>query len=381
MLFGYSVRTVKTQRATVLPALLAVIVAVAGITGVMVVFEGMARVLGGGTPTGNAVLVSKRASYYIDSRFPMDARGKLAVLPGIASVGGEPQVAYELLESGRTWKADGILTEFTMRGVDPLSFTLRPDVQLTSGERPENGKVGVIIGEGLAKLLRDGKIGDKLRVGKYMMPIVGTFRARGTSLDSEVWLPRTLLADAYGVNRISYALVKTTGPGAIDELSRAIGQARELNAEAVEEREFDRRAMGRLDPVVKSIFALILILSVGATLACASTMYGMFLSRQRELATLMAIGFTKRQVAVMLLRESLAIALVGGGLGMALAMTFSGRDLTMIALNLTIVYQTVLTTRALLVGAASMAAIGLLGGGVAVAQILRLDILRSLRSA
>jgi len=66
-----------------------------------------------------------------------------------------------------------------------------------------------------------------------------------------------------------------------------------------------------------------IIFSLAAALGAAITMYAQVAGRVREVGTLRAIGFRRRSVLGVFLREALLLSLAGGVLGIALASLFS----------------------------------------------------------
>ena len=66
-------------------------------------------------------------------------------------------------------------------------------------------------------------------------------------------------------------------------------------------------------------------MGVGAIFGALNTMYSSVSARTREIATLRALGFGRGAVIVSVMLESLALALVGGGVGAGAAyLVFNG---------------------------------------------------------
>ncbi|RPI75951.1 MAG: ABC transporter permease, partial [Ignavibacteriales bacterium] len=61
------------------------------------------------------------------------------------------------------------------------------------------------------------------------------------------------------------------------------------------------------------------IFSIGAIVGAMITMYAAVANRTVEVGTLRALGFSRRSVLIVFLFESILIALIGGGIGIALA--------------------------------------------------------------
>jgi putative ABC transport system permease protein len=66
-----------------------------------------------------------------------------------------------------------------------------------------------------------------------------------------------------------------------------------------------------------------LLLTVGAMFAAANTMFAAVSSRTREIGTLRALGFSRLDILLSFLAESLILCALGGTLGLAVAMPLS----------------------------------------------------------
>ncbi len=69
---------------------------------------------------------------------------------------------------------------------------------------------------------------------------------------------------------------------------------------------------------------LVVIMAAGAIFGALNTMYAAVGSRTREIATLLALGFTPRAVLASFLIESVLLCLIGGIFGCLLALPIHG---------------------------------------------------------
>jgi putative ABC transport system permease protein len=126
-----------------------------------------------------------------------------------------------------------------------------------------------------------------------------------------------------------------------------------------------------------------LMMALGALLGAMNTMYNAVAARSREIATLRALGFGRAPVICSVLIESLALALVGGILGGAVAyLWFDGY--TAATMNFQTWSQIAFAfavTPKLLANAIFLAAtIGLIGGLFPAIRAARLPIAMALRA-
>jgi putative ABC transport system permease protein len=123
-------------------------------------------------------------------------------------------------------------------------------------------------------------------------------------------------------------------------------------------------------------------MAIGATFGALNCMYSAVASRQVEIATLRAIGFGSLPVVVSVLLEALALALLGGVAGAALAYVYcDGASLS--TLNFNTFSQVAFdfrVTRALVVqGLVWALLIGLVGGLFPAIRAARLPVVTALR--
>ena len=157
----------------------------------------------------------------------------------------------------------------------------------------------------------------------------------------------------------------------------------QLKVKALPEREFLADQSSLLTKFIKTFGIVIAaLMAVGALFGALNTMYSAVAARTREIATLRALGFGSSPVILSVVFESLALALVGGGVGAAAAyFAFDGFEAA------TINWQTFSqiafafdVTPQLLVSAIIWAAIiGLLGGLFPAIRAARLPIAAALR--
>jgi ABC-type antimicrobial peptide transport system permease subunit len=82
---------------------------------------------------------------------------------------------------------------------------------------------------------------------------------------------------------------------------------------------------GTLTTFIRILGTLItVVMSIGAMFGAMNTMYAAVGSRSREIATLRALGFRRREILASFLLESLAISAAGGALGCLLALPING---------------------------------------------------------
>ena len=246
---------------------------------------------------------------------------------------------------------------------------------------------GAVVGAGLAK--RFGwKIGDRVPLkapgyfggGAWEFNIRGLYHGtRPNDDEMQFWLRRDYLYEktpSYWRSIVGWYVVRVTNENQASNVAKAIDT--EFSNSAAETKTQTESAMaegfvkqlGNIEFLIRAIGSIVfftLLLVTGNTMAIAVR------ERTNEIATLKAIGFTGRFVLAMVLVESVAVALLGGALGLGLCSLLVKRDLTQ---GLVLLY---IPVAALVVGSLMAMATGALAGVIPALNAMRLNVATALR--
>ncbi len=171
-------------------------------------------------------------------------------------------------------------------------------------------------------------IGESLRFGLRDWTVVGIFEAGATGFSSEVWGDADQLMAAF--RRSSYSVVVarmnerdgSEGRGGLAGLRAGLAADPRLQLEGKRETRFYEeqsemmaKFLGVLGTMLPAIFSL------GAIIGAMITMHAAVANRVREIGTLRAIGFQRRDILRAFLMESLLLGGSGGAIGLLLAST------------------------------------------------------------
>jgi putative ABC transport system permease protein len=155
--------------------------------------------------------------------------------------------------------------------------------------------------------------------------VVGVFASGGDVHESEIWGDAEVTMSAFrrtGFQSATAALAEGSEAG-LAALKDTIARDRRLSITALREPEYYARQASILARLIDVLgYSVAAFMAVGATFGALNCMYSAIASRQVEIATLRAIGFGGAPVVVSVLIEALLLALVGGGLGGALAYVY-----------------------------------------------------------
>jgi putative ABC transport system permease protein len=113
---------------------------------------------------------------------------------------------------------------------------------------------------------------------------------------------------------------RLASPGAFQTFKDALTTNPRLNVKVVRQSEYYAGQSQMLTRLITTLgFLIATLMAVGAIFGALNTMYSAVAARTREIGTLRALGFGRGAVVVGLMIESLALALIGGGIGAGLS--------------------------------------------------------------
>jgi putative ABC transport system permease protein len=311
-----------------------VVAAVFGIAGVVGVLVGVLSMAAGfkktmelsGSPDAAIVLRSGADSEMV-SGFSRDETRVIADAPGLArNAQGSLASAELFVIINLPKRSTGTDANVPFRGVEMAAFDVK-NIKLEQGRRFEPGKSEVIVGTGAAREFAGLDVGTTLRVGRNEWPVVGRFSAGGGTAESEIWTDASVLQAAYKRgNSFQSVYARLTSAGAFPQFKDSLTTDPRLNVKVLRQPEYYAEQSTMLTTLITVLGVLVAaLMTVGAIFGALNTMYNSVSSRSREIATLRALGFGSGAIVAAVMLESLALALIGGTFGAAVAyLAFNG---------------------------------------------------------
>ena len=317
---------------------LVIIVGIAGSVAVMVSLLAMAEGLSSTiTSTGEedrVIILRDGSSSELSSGVAMTELDTVSSSPGIKSIDGEPMIAGELFAIIDLKKKGAESTSnLPIRGVQPASFKIRPEVEIVEGRNFNTGTAEIIVGKGANNQYEGLEIGDQIKVRDSFATVVGIFSSNGNVHESEIWAD---LAAAQGLFRrgasASSMILKLNSPDSFDEVGLFVESYPNLELKVQSESDFYENQSSGADLI--KVFGQVVgyIMAIGAVFAALNTMYSAVSTRLVEIGTLRALGFKGTTVLLALLIEALLLATIGGLLGGGIAyILFNGYTVSTLA--------------------------------------------------
>jgi putative ABC transport system permease protein len=231
----------------------------------------------------------------------------------------------------------------------------------------------------------DVTLGDTLTIRRREWTVVGVFAAEGSSFESEIWGDVNVTASAFNrVGGYQSLAVRMADPSQIAAWNEEAQRNPRLQVRLWPERRYYEDQAGLVGPALLALALFVtVVMAVGAVFGAMNTMYAVVAQRTREIATLRALGFSRRSILVSFLVESMFIALVAGAIGCALGLlaNFLPAAATGNVTFSELAFAFHVTPRSLAAGMAFALVMGFVGGLLPAIRAARLPIARALREA
>jgi ABC-type antimicrobial peptide transport system permease subunit len=304
---GMALRNVFRQRTRTLLTTLAIGVGVGMVVALGGMAEGfVAQLSAMGSSSGDLMIMEAKSSDMsmakIDEKVGRYAAGLpdvervSGILLGVASVPGTPY--------------------FLAYGMEPTSFALR-HFAITEGERLRNPR-DVILGKVAAKNMKK-KVGDTIQIMGGSYRVVGIFE---TGVGYEDGAGVITLQEAQRIfkrpNQVSFFAIKLRDTGKGEVVRRQIeSRFPEVSVSKSTEYADKMNDMQTFRAMANALsFISVLVGGVGIMNAMLMSVF----ERTREIGTLRALGWRRRRVIGMIVRESLMLSFLSGLAGIAFGM-------------------------------------------------------------
>jgi ABC-type lipoprotein release transport system permease subunit len=404
---SYNLRNLRVRWKTTLVTGLAFTLVVFATMAMLAFVNGMKRLMESSGNEGNVLVMSDGADDELMSNLPSSVR--IETLPSelqdqIEKSGKDFLASFEVYvvtNQARPLAGEGTSSRFVqVRGLkDPEISARVHDIELLDGRWfALTGEYEVVLGEGIAGVLGADlgrgplRPGDRFELGPLKdtkkVTVAGIMRSAGSTFNSEVWARDTVVQNEFGrVNSYTTIAVRTRDGKAARAAAVALKNTKGADVatvKAVTEREYYAKLSNT--NVAFTIVSIIIavVMAVGGVLGVMNTMYAAISQRSKDVGILRLLGYSRGQVLVSFLLESILIALAGGVVGCALGLLVNGVTMSGIATSGTgssksIVLKLVVDGNLLATGLLFTLVMGTVGGLLPSLSAMRLRPLESLR--
>ncbi|NLF08822.1 MAG: ABC transporter permease [Pirellulaceae bacterium] len=360
---SYNLRNLTIRWKTTLLTALAFTAVIALLTVMMAFVEGMKRMTEGTGRADNVLVLSDGATDEGISNLPISEILDIENLAEVAREEGRPLASREafMVAIQSAPNHDGGRPKrryLQLRGIeDPRLSAWMHDIELLPGgswfsdagvqEAAVNGDgvkpapmIQAVLGEGVAgELGRDRTpdqlasaknpqrldVGDTFTLGDRTWIVVGVMDSAGSTFNSEIWAKRSLAGAMFGKEHYTTLILRARDAATANRLKQYLAEDyKNIALNPKVELDFYKDLSETSDNISYAIWFLAVVMSVGGIFGVMNTMFAAVSQREGDIGVLRLLGFSRRQVLVSFLLESLFIALVGGLLGCAIGSLCDG---------------------------------------------------------
>jgi putative ABC transport system permease protein len=324
------------------------------------------------------VVISQHARGEASSTLTTEEISEVSAAPGISLDGTAPLLAGEYVTSIWIDYLEGRIPKHVrLRGIEANALDLHPHVRLLSGRLPARGEPGIVVGSHLLNRFAGLNEGGALRFGRRDWPVLGVLDNDGP-FASEIWADRSAISVEFHHPHASVAYVRVASPEGRADFLKSAQRVKGVEVLSEPEVALRRRTDTGMNTHVRVLTLFGLVLALAAIFASINALHSSLVARSRELATLMAIGFKKREILLIALQESLMISLLALAVGLPLALLIENRTFLF---DQALFYTVHVEAMGVAIGTTAVILMSVVSGLLAVIQILRMDVLLALRRA
>jgi len=332
---GMNIRTILQRSG----ASIVIIIGIAGSVAVMVsllaMAEGLSKTIASTGQEDRALIFREGSNSEMSSGIAMTDLAIIENTQGIKKSEDGPMIAAEIFTIIDLKKKGAVDTSnLPLRGVQEMSFKIRPELKIIEGKNFFPGKGEIIVGKGAANEYEGLELGNKIKIRDSEWTVVGIFSTGGDVHESEIWADLAVTQGAFrrGASA-SIAIIQMEGNASITDLGATLELDPRLDLKVQGEVDFYEEQSSGASSLIQAFgYTVAVIMAIGAVFAALNTMYSAVSTRLVEIGTLRAVGFHGSSVLFALMIESMFLALLGGLLGAGLSyLIFNGYTVSTLA--------------------------------------------------
>ena len=240
---------------------------------------------------------------------------------------GHPLAAAEIFLAVYMEKLGGGTTNTPLRGVQPASITLQGErLQLVEGRWMEFGTNEVVVGKPLVSRMKGCQLGGTLMLNMTPFKVVGVFEHPGAE-GGEIWGDADRFLDALDRTLFSRVVARVAPGTDFKALTATMEHDERAPTQVLSEPDYLSKQTEMSGGMLAFLAGLLtIIMGAAAVLGSINTMLASVAARTHEVGVLLAIGYSRFSIFLTFLFESALIGLIGGALGLLLALPFDGLE-------------------------------------------------------
>lgn len=318
---AYNVRSLFVRKTTTFATAGGIGLVVFVLASSLMLAQGVRRTMVSSGSPDHALVLRKGSEAELSSGIETKYKGLILAAPGVKKdASGAPIGAGEVVVvlAMNKLESEGQFSNVQVRGIEPASLKLRPDVRVIDGRPPQAGTDEAMVGRGVLGRFEGLRVGSDFEIKKNRrVKVVGAFESGGSSFESEVWTDIETVRTSFGREGLySSVTAQLESPSKFDGFLATVENDKQLGLEAFRENEYYEKQSEGTSIFISALGIVVAVFfSIGAMIGAMITMYGAVSQRVKEIGTLQALGFSRFSVLLSFMFESTLLALIGGALG------------------------------------------------------------------
>jgi len=382
----YNLRSLAVRKTTTLATGLGIALVVLVLASALMLSSGIRRTLAASGQPDVAIVMRKGSDNELSSVLEDPELALLRSAPGVKKddKGEALMVGESIVVAAMQKVGTGGISNMQIRGVPDNVLKFRPEVHIVEGRPMQPGTDEVIVGKRILGRFKGLDLNSSFEIRKGRpVKVVGVFESGGSSYESEVWASLDVLRTSYRrEGTVSSARVRLDSPAKYDSFKAAIELDKRIGLMAMRETEYYEKQSEASSKFIGALGTVIAVFfSIGAMIGATITMNAAVANRTREIGTLRALGFPRRQILASFLIESVVLALGGGIVGTlaSLGMGFVKFSMVNFASWSEIVFSFDPTPRILITSVLFAVVMGVMGGFLPAVRAARIAPVTAMR--
>jgi ABC-type lipoprotein release transport system permease subunit len=323
---SYSCRNLVVRWKTTLLTASGFTLVVAAVVVMLAFIRGIEQACAVSGEAENVLLLAKGNNDEVMSRIDRLVVARAENVPGVArDSSNQPVASRELyMVVHHQDESTGAYRFVQLRGVLPAAFRVHTVVHVTQGKALRPGQSEILIGKGVQR--ETGfQVGDQIDLGRKRWKISGIFEANGSALEAEVWADLNEVASQFRHEGFySTVVLRAPSAAAATELADRLAHSRSISVEAQTETQYYLKQAEEANVMKLAAWVIAWFMGVGAMFGVMNTMFAAIAQRTKDIAVLRIMGYEPGHILLSFLLEANLIAILGGGLGLALGCAVNG---------------------------------------------------------
>lgn len=174
-------------------------------------------------------------------------------------------------------------------------------------------------------------VGDTFKLGNLDMVVVGIMKSAGKTFDSETWATQKRVGQEFGKQAFTTIVIRVSddNPETIDHSADTFAYHLSKNfanprVRAVSEPRYYEDLAKSNSQLMLMVVVVAIIMALGGVIGVMLVMFAAIAQRVKDVGVMRVVGYKRWQVLVSFMLESLAIALIGGLIGVLLILLLNG---------------------------------------------------------